>query len=130
MSYTFSFILEFIYVTTIKNAWEKKRNIRLLLIADPYNDDDLKVKTQRPRSADQPGVFQAQTGEYCGVCMSSQPGTEVPNLTFDVYVCVTKNKEFLHIIMIHLPSEAWLHSRTAVVGHSHVWICKRVCVRL
>ncbi|KAF0024614.1 hypothetical protein F2P81_023416 [Scophthalmus maximus] len=27
---------------------------------DPY-DDDLKVKTQRPRSADQPGVFQAQT---------------------------------------------------------------------
>ncbi|CAB1450949.1 unnamed protein product [Pleuronectes platessa] len=30
--------------------------------ADPY-DDDLKVKTQRPRSADQPGVFQAQTGD-------------------------------------------------------------------
>ncbi|XP_039876220.1 adhesion G protein-coupled receptor B2 isoform X7 [Simochromis diagramma] len=29
---------------------------------DPY-DDDLKVKTQRPRSADQPGVFQAQTGD-------------------------------------------------------------------
>ncbi|XP_053717353.1 adhesion G protein-coupled receptor B2 isoform X18 [Synchiropus splendidus] len=29
---------------------------------DPYDDDDLKVKTQRPRSADQPGVFQAQTG--------------------------------------------------------------------
>uniref|UniRef100_A0A3B3Z7S1 Uncharacterized protein n=1 Tax=Periophthalmus magnuspinnatus TaxID=409849 RepID=A0A3B3Z7S1_9GOBI len=28
---------------------------------DPYDDDDLKVKTQRPRSADQPGVFQAQT---------------------------------------------------------------------
>ncbi|XP_030203361.1 adhesion G protein-coupled receptor B2 isoform X6 [Gadus morhua] len=27
---------------------------------DPY-EDDLKVKTQRPRSADQPGVFQAQT---------------------------------------------------------------------
>uniref|UniRef100_A0A3P8WBR7 Adhesion G protein-coupled receptor B2 n=1 Tax=Cynoglossus semilaevis TaxID=244447 RepID=A0A3P8WBR7_CYNSE len=26
-------------------------------------DDDLKVKTQRPRSADQPGVFQAQTGD-------------------------------------------------------------------
>ncbi|XP_054619604.1 adhesion G protein-coupled receptor B2 isoform X15 [Dunckerocampus dactyliophorus] len=30
---------------------------------DPYDDDDLKVKTQRPRSADQPGVFQAQTVE-------------------------------------------------------------------
>ncbi|KAM4539359.1 adhesion G protein-coupled receptor B2 isoform 12-T12 [Odontesthes bonariensis] len=30
---------------------------------DPYDDDDLKVKTQRPRSADQPGVFQAQTGD-------------------------------------------------------------------
>ncbi|XP_075867468.1 adhesion G protein-coupled receptor B2 isoform X11 [Nelusetta ayraudi] len=30
---------------------------------DPYEDDDLKVKTQRPRSADQPGVFQAQTGD-------------------------------------------------------------------
>ncbi|XP_045565810.1 adhesion G protein-coupled receptor B2 isoform X3 [Salmo salar] len=33
---------------------------------DPYSDsddDDLKVKTQRPRSADQPGVFQAQTGD-------------------------------------------------------------------
>ncbi|XP_015227053.1 PREDICTED: adhesion G protein-coupled receptor B2-like isoform X17 [Cyprinodon variegatus] len=29
---------------------------------DPY-DDDLKVKTQRPRSADLPGVFQAQTVE-------------------------------------------------------------------
>ncbi|KAM4549582.1 adhesion G protein-coupled receptor B2 isoform 2-T2 [Fundulus diaphanus] len=29
---------------------------------DPY-DDDLKVKTQRPRSADLPGVFQAQTGD-------------------------------------------------------------------
>ncbi|KAL0962008.1 hypothetical protein UPYG_G00334490 [Umbra pygmaea] len=29
---------------------------------DP-DDDDLKVKTQRPRSADQPGVFQAQTGD-------------------------------------------------------------------
>ncbi|XP_034092622.1 adhesion G protein-coupled receptor B2 isoform X14 [Gymnodraco acuticeps] len=28
---------------------------------DPFEDDDLKVKTQRPRSADQPGVFQAQT---------------------------------------------------------------------
>uniref|UniRef100_A0A087XTH8 Adhesion G protein-coupled receptor B2 n=1 Tax=Poecilia formosa TaxID=48698 RepID=A0A087XTH8_POEFO len=28
----------------------------------PY-DDDLKVKTQRPRSADLPGVFQAQTGD-------------------------------------------------------------------
>ncbi|KAJ0054867.1 hypothetical protein NL108_006316, partial [Boleophthalmus pectinirostris] len=28
-----------------------------------YDDDDLKVKTQRPRSADQPGVFQAQTGD-------------------------------------------------------------------
>jgi len=26
-------------------------------------DDEQKVKTQRPRSADQPGVFQAQTGE-------------------------------------------------------------------
>uniref|UniRef100_A0A4W6ECA3 Adhesion G protein-coupled receptor B2 n=1 Tax=Lates calcarifer TaxID=8187 RepID=A0A4W6ECA3_LATCA len=34
----------------------------LLSISDPY-DDDLKVKTQRPRSADQPGVFQAQTGD-------------------------------------------------------------------
>ncbi|CAF99435.1 unnamed protein product [Tetraodon nigroviridis] len=34
----------------------------LLSRLDPY-DDDLKVKTQRPRSADQPGVFQAQTGE-------------------------------------------------------------------
>uniref|UniRef100_A0A8C6TLN7 Adhesion G protein-coupled receptor B2 n=1 Tax=Neogobius melanostomus TaxID=47308 RepID=A0A8C6TLN7_9GOBI len=33
-----------------------------LLFSDPY-DDDLKVKTQRPRSADQPGVFQAQTGD-------------------------------------------------------------------
>ncbi|XP_077599024.1 brain-specific angiogenesis inhibitor 2 isoform X22 [Stigmatopora nigra] len=31
-------------------------------VHDPY-DDDLKVKTQRPRSADQPGVFQAQTGD-------------------------------------------------------------------
>ncbi|XP_057683314.1 adhesion G protein-coupled receptor B2 isoform X6 [Corythoichthys intestinalis] len=31
-------------------------------VRDPY-DDDLKVKTQRPRSADQPGVFQAQTGD-------------------------------------------------------------------
>ncbi|XP_074542252.1 adhesion G protein-coupled receptor B2 isoform X10 [Halichoeres trimaculatus] len=30
---------------------------------DAYDDDDLKVKTQRPRSADQPGVFQAQTGD-------------------------------------------------------------------
>nr|XP_057903715.1 adhesion G protein-coupled receptor B2 isoform X13 [Doryrhamphus excisus] len=30
---------------------------------EPYDDDDLKVKTQRPRSADQPGVFQAQTGD-------------------------------------------------------------------
>ncbi|XP_061738461.1 adhesion G protein-coupled receptor B2 isoform X4 [Nerophis ophidion] len=30
---------------------------------DPYDDDDLRVKTQRPRSADQPGVFQAQTGD-------------------------------------------------------------------
>ncbi|XP_070397582.1 adhesion G protein-coupled receptor B2 isoform X7 [Nothobranchius furzeri] len=30
---------------------------------DPYDDDDLKVKTQRPRSADLPGVFQAQTGD-------------------------------------------------------------------
>ncbi|CAL8297606.1 unnamed protein product [Lota lota] len=29
---------------------------------DPY-EDDLKVKTQRPRSADQPGVFQAHTGD-------------------------------------------------------------------
>ncbi|XP_061521681.1 adhesion G protein-coupled receptor B2 isoform X12 [Phycodurus eques] len=29
---------------------------------DAY-DDDMKVKTQRPRSADQPGVFQAQTGD-------------------------------------------------------------------
>ncbi|KAM6959330.1 LOW QUALITY PROTEIN: adhesion G protein-coupled receptor B2 [Aplochiton taeniatus] len=29
---------------------------------DP-DDDDLKVKTQRPRSADLPGVFQAQTGD-------------------------------------------------------------------
>lgn len=34
----------------------------ICLFPDPY-DDDLKVKTQRPRSADQPGVFQAQTGE-------------------------------------------------------------------
>lgn len=34
----------------------------LFSFLDPY-DDDLKVKTQRPRSADQPGVFQAQTGE-------------------------------------------------------------------
>ncbi|TWW65335.1 Adhesion G protein-coupled receptor B2 [Takifugu flavidus] len=31
-------------------------------LSNPY-DDDLKVKTQRPRSADQPGVFQAQTGD-------------------------------------------------------------------
>ncbi|XP_062866385.1 adhesion G protein-coupled receptor B2 [Trichomycterus rosablanca] len=30
---------------------------------DPDDDDELKVKTQRPRSADQPGVFQAQTGD-------------------------------------------------------------------
>ncbi|XP_061616551.1 adhesion G protein-coupled receptor B2 isoform X10 [Phyllopteryx taeniolatus] len=29
---------------------------------DAY-DDDMKVKTQRPRSAEQPGVFQAQTGD-------------------------------------------------------------------
>uniref|UniRef100_A0A8C7X1D2 Adhesion G protein-coupled receptor B2 n=1 Tax=Oryzias sinensis TaxID=183150 RepID=A0A8C7X1D2_9TELE len=28
---------------------------------DQYDDEDLRVKTQRPRSADQPGVFQAQT---------------------------------------------------------------------
>ncbi|XP_046699884.1 adhesion G protein-coupled receptor B2 isoform X4 [Silurus meridionalis] len=28
-----------------------------------FDDDELKVKTQRPRSADQPGVFQAQTGD-------------------------------------------------------------------
>uniref|UniRef100_A0AAZ3PZM7 Adhesion G protein-coupled receptor B2 n=1 Tax=Oncorhynchus tshawytscha TaxID=74940 RepID=A0AAZ3PZM7_ONCTS len=40
-----------------------------LLPATPHNlypdpdDDDLKVKTQKPRSADQPGVFQAQTGD-------------------------------------------------------------------
>uniref|UniRef100_A0A8C7CR76 Adhesion G protein-coupled receptor B2 n=1 Tax=Oncorhynchus kisutch TaxID=8019 RepID=A0A8C7CR76_ONCKI len=35
-----------------------------LLPEDCYSDDDdLKVKTQRPRSADQPGVFQAQTGD-------------------------------------------------------------------
>lgn len=34
-----------------------------LFFLDPYEDDDLKVKTQRPRSADQPGVFQAQTGK-------------------------------------------------------------------
>uniref|UniRef100_A0A673ZCG8 Adhesion G protein-coupled receptor B2 n=1 Tax=Salmo trutta TaxID=8032 RepID=A0A673ZCG8_SALTR len=35
-----------------------------LLPEDCYDDDDdLKVKTQRPRSADQPGVFQAQTGD-------------------------------------------------------------------
>ncbi|MBN3305364.1 AGRB2 protein, partial [Amia calva] len=27
------------------------------------DDDDQKVKTQRPRSADQPGIFQAQTGD-------------------------------------------------------------------
>uniref|UniRef100_A0A8C7PTR8 Adhesion G protein-coupled receptor B2 n=1 Tax=Oncorhynchus mykiss TaxID=8022 RepID=A0A8C7PTR8_ONCMY len=38
------------------------------LLPDDYpysdsDDDDLKVKTQRPRSADQPGVFQAQTGD-------------------------------------------------------------------
>eukprot|EP00066_Takifugu_rubripes_P005198 XP_003969088.2 PREDICTED: brain-specific angiogenesis inhibitor 2 [Takifugu rubripes] len=36
--------------------------IDLYVLIDPY-DDDLKVKTQRPRSADQPGVFQAQTVE-------------------------------------------------------------------
>uniref|UniRef100_A0A667WRH8 Adhesion G protein-coupled receptor B2 n=1 Tax=Myripristis murdjan TaxID=586833 RepID=A0A667WRH8_9TELE len=35
----------------------------LLFVTDVYDDDDLKVKTQRPRSADQPGVFQAQTGD-------------------------------------------------------------------
>lgn len=40
-----------------------KKKKCLLFFSDPY-DDDLKVKTQRPRSADQPGVFQAQTGEY------------------------------------------------------------------
>uniref|UniRef100_A0A6Q2ZLQ4 Adhesion G protein-coupled receptor B2 n=1 Tax=Esox lucius TaxID=8010 RepID=A0A6Q2ZLQ4_ESOLU len=35
---------------------------RSMLPEDCYpDDDDLKVKTQRPRSADQPGVFQAQT---------------------------------------------------------------------
>ncbi|XP_047672804.1 adhesion G protein-coupled receptor B2 isoform X4 [Tachysurus fulvidraco] len=28
-----------------------------------FDDDEQKVKTQRPRSADQPGVFQAQTGD-------------------------------------------------------------------
>lgn len=52
--------------------WGSDRDIRrtqylslsfaLFSFSDPY-DDDLKVKTQRPRSADQPGVFQAQTGE-------------------------------------------------------------------
>ncbi|KAG2461067.1 AGRB2 protein, partial [Polypterus senegalus] len=30
---------------------------------DHEPDDDQKVKTQRPRSADQPGIFQAQTGD-------------------------------------------------------------------
>uniref|UniRef100_A0A3P9I8H4 Adhesion G protein-coupled receptor B2 n=1 Tax=Oryzias latipes TaxID=8090 RepID=A0A3P9I8H4_ORYLA len=30
---------------------------------EQYDDEDLRVKTQRPRSADQPGVFQAQTGD-------------------------------------------------------------------
>uniref|UniRef100_A0A3B3CIJ2 Adhesion G protein-coupled receptor B2 n=1 Tax=Oryzias melastigma TaxID=30732 RepID=A0A3B3CIJ2_ORYME len=30
---------------------------------EQYDDEDLRVKTQRPRSADQPGVFQAQTVE-------------------------------------------------------------------
>ncbi|XP_041739813.2 adhesion G protein-coupled receptor B2 isoform X2 [Coregonus clupeaformis] len=38
------------------------RDVRQDLYPDP-DDDDLKVKTQRPRSADQPGVFQAQTGD-------------------------------------------------------------------
>uniref|UniRef100_A0A665WRQ9 Adhesion G protein-coupled receptor B2 n=1 Tax=Echeneis naucrates TaxID=173247 RepID=A0A665WRQ9_ECHNA len=39
---------------------ELHSNDYILLVLDSY-DDDLKVKTQRPRSADQPGVFQAQT---------------------------------------------------------------------
>ncbi|XP_036826504.1 adhesion G protein-coupled receptor B2-like [Oncorhynchus mykiss] len=38
------------------------RDVRHDLYPDP-DDDDLKVKTQKPRSADQPGVFQAQTGD-------------------------------------------------------------------
>uniref|UniRef100_A0A665WRK1 Adhesion G protein-coupled receptor B2 n=1 Tax=Echeneis naucrates TaxID=173247 RepID=A0A665WRK1_ECHNA len=41
---------------------ELHSNDYILLVLDSY-DDDLKVKTQRPRSADQPGVFQAQTGD-------------------------------------------------------------------
>uniref|UniRef100_A0A3Q3GN63 Adhesion G protein-coupled receptor B2 n=1 Tax=Kryptolebias marmoratus TaxID=37003 RepID=A0A3Q3GN63_KRYMA len=35
-------------------------NAHFVFVSDSY-DDDLKVKTQRPRSADLPGVFQAQT---------------------------------------------------------------------
>ncbi|XP_052325704.1 adhesion G protein-coupled receptor B2-like isoform X5 [Oncorhynchus keta] len=38
------------------------RDVRHDLYPDP-DGDDLKVKTQKPRSADQPGVFQAQTGD-------------------------------------------------------------------
>lgn len=56
------FPLIFIYIS---DAIAMSKNIEkcfCFFFPDPY-DDDLKVKTQRPRSADQPGVFQAQTGE-------------------------------------------------------------------
>lgn len=51
-------------LVTLKNSLFKIISILIpFIFSDPYDDDDLKVKTQRPRSADQPGVFQAQTGE-------------------------------------------------------------------
>uniref|UniRef100_A0A3Q1H7N3 Adhesion G protein-coupled receptor B2 n=1 Tax=Anabas testudineus TaxID=64144 RepID=A0A3Q1H7N3_ANATE len=42
---------------------ELHSNDAIAIAPRDYDDDDLKVKTQRPRSADQPGVFQAQTGD-------------------------------------------------------------------
>lgn len=54
-----SISIDFIY---IKCDLYEQKHWKVLFFPDPY-DDDLKVKTQRPRSADQPGVFQAQTGE-------------------------------------------------------------------
>uniref|UniRef100_A0A668RQM8 Adhesion G protein-coupled receptor B2 n=1 Tax=Oreochromis aureus TaxID=47969 RepID=A0A668RQM8_OREAU len=62
--HTFTLIyFELYHVITRKLSKTKmKKKKCLLFFSDPY-DDDLKVKTQRPRSADQPGVFQAQTGD-------------------------------------------------------------------
>uniref|UniRef100_A0AAQ4NQR6 Adhesion G protein-coupled receptor B2 n=1 Tax=Gasterosteus aculeatus aculeatus TaxID=481459 RepID=A0AAQ4NQR6_GASAC len=50
-------------IPLLPETYEKETNQCHLSISDPYDEDDLKVKTQRPRSADQPGVFQAQTGD-------------------------------------------------------------------